>query len=89
MKLKGTFTYLGVEKFFSSKKNQWFNNACFLQGTDVQKSFATDEQVKSLEAVPIGQIVDVEFDIRVNANSTFVNMVSVTLVNIADKAKTA
>lgn len=68
MKLKGAFIYLGVDTF-TSKDNKVYKSACFLQNTDVQKVFLTDDGLKLVESIPLNAPVDVEFDIRLGQKS--------------------
>lgn len=91
MKLKGRFTYLGVDSFHSQKNNKDYKSACLLQGTDVQKVFLDATSENLLVNVPVGSICDVELDIRTGQN-TFVSLLSVVPVNASgssDKARTA
>ncbi|SHJ46430.1 hypothetical protein SAMN02745136_00092 [Anaerocolumna jejuensis DSM 15929] len=91
MKLKGTFIYLGVDTFHSTKNNKDYKSACFLQGTDVQKIFLNEDSGNLLYNIPVQTPVDVELDIRTGQN-TFVSLLSVTPTissSSADKSKTA
>lgn len=79
MKLTGTFNYLGIDKFVSPKTGQMFMNACFLQGTEVQKVFIQEKDLSMFSGIDTGVPVNVEFDIRVG-QKTYVSVVSINPV---------
>lgn len=51
-------------------------NACFLQGTEVQKVFVNDEQLIMFDGISPGSLVTAEFEIRVG-QKTYISIISV------------
>ncbi len=79
MNVKGTFKFLGVERFTSVKTGEIFMNACFLQGTEVLKVFINEQSLPVLVGVDSETTVDVELDIRVG-QKTYISIVSLVPV---------
>ncbi len=81
MKVKGIFDFIGLSEFKGKKDvTKMFYNAVLLQGVDTVKVFLDSDSVKLFTGLKKMDSVDCELDIKIGADKTYLNVVSVRKV---------